>query len=78
MHELTHAVHHVYQLKERDQHRAFRRAQAESDGLSIITHTPRTLAMAGVGDDVSGRRIPGACAPFTSNRPLRLRRVMTF
>jgi hypothetical protein len=39
LHELTHAVHHVYQLKERDQHGAFRRAQLKG-WMSIITHNP--------------------------------------
>jgi len=39
LHELTHAVHHVYQLKERDRHRAFRVAQVKG-WLGIITHNP--------------------------------------
>ena len=39
LHELTHAVHHAYELKERDRHQAFRRAQLRG-WLGIITHNP--------------------------------------
>jgi hypothetical protein len=39
LHELTHAVHHVYKLKDRDRHHAFRRAQLRG-WLDIITHNP--------------------------------------
>jgi hypothetical protein len=39
LHELTHAVHHVYGLKERDRHHAYRRAQLKG-WLDIIRHNP--------------------------------------
>ncbi|HJV97381.1 MAG TPA: hypothetical protein VJ608_15165 [Albitalea sp.] len=39
LHELTHAVHHLYDLKTRDRHQAFRRAQLEG-WLGIIKHNP--------------------------------------
>jgi hypothetical protein len=39
LHELTHAVHHLYELRERSRHRAFRSAQLNG-WLDIITHNP--------------------------------------
>jgi hypothetical protein len=39
LHELTHAVHHVYELSEHSRHHAFRRAQLKG-WLGIITHNP--------------------------------------
>jgi hypothetical protein len=70
LHELTHAVHHVYQLKERDRHRAFRQAQL-TGWLGIITHNPtawRWLAWVMTFP-------PRAClAPANRSRSSRLRR----
>ena len=39
LHEITHAVHHMYDLKQRDRHRNFRRAQLHG-WLDIIKHNP--------------------------------------
>ena len=39
LHEITHSVHHVYELKQRDLHRNFRRAQVEG-WLGIVRHNP--------------------------------------
>jgi hypothetical protein len=39
LHELTHAVHHLYALKTRDRHVAYKRAQVEG-WLGIMTHNP--------------------------------------
>jgi hypothetical protein len=39
LHELTHAVHHMYDLKKRDTHRAFRQAQLKG-WLGIMCHNP--------------------------------------
>jgi len=39
LHEITHAVHHMYELKQRDRHQAYRRAQLEG-WLGIIKHNP--------------------------------------
>ena len=39
LHEITHAVHHMYELKQRDRHRNFRRAQLKG-WLGIIRHNP--------------------------------------
>lgn len=39
LHELTHAVHHLHDITERDQHRNFRRAQVKG-WLGIIKHNP--------------------------------------
>ena len=39
LHELTHAVHHMYDVKKRDLHRNFRHAQLKG-WLSIIKQNP--------------------------------------
>jgi len=39
LHELTHAVHHMYALKTRDRHLAYKRAQVKG-WLGIMTHSP--------------------------------------
>ena len=39
LHELTHAVHHVYDIRKRDKHRNFRRAQLKG-WLDIMKHNP--------------------------------------
>lgn len=39
LHEITHAVHHMYALKPRDRHQNFRRAQLKG-WLGIIKHNP--------------------------------------
>ena len=39
LHEITHAVHHMYDLKQRDLHQNFRRAQIKG-WLGIIKHNP--------------------------------------
>lgn len=39
LHELTHAIHHVYALKNRDRHQAFRRAQLKG-WFGIMTQCP--------------------------------------
>jgi hypothetical protein len=39
LHEITHAVHHMYALKQRDRHHNFRRAQLDG-WLGIIRHNP--------------------------------------
>jgi hypothetical protein len=39
LHELTHAVHHMYELKKRGTHRAVRQAQLKG-WLGIMSHNP--------------------------------------
>jgi hypothetical protein len=39
LHELTHAIHHTYEVKNRDRHHAFKRAQLKG-WLSIMTDNP--------------------------------------
>ena len=39
LHEITHAIHHMYDLKKRDRHMAFRRAQVQG-WLGIMKHNP--------------------------------------
>lgn len=39
LHELTHAIHHTYEVKNRDRHLAFKRAQLKG-WLSIMTDSP--------------------------------------
>ena len=39
LHELTHAIHHLYALKNRDRHHAFRRAQLKG-WFGIMTQCP--------------------------------------
>ena len=39
LHEITHAVHHMYDIKKRDKHRNFRRAQLKG-WLGIMKHNP--------------------------------------
>jgi len=39
LHELTHAIHHMYDLKKRDRHQAFRHAQLKG-WLGIMSHNP--------------------------------------
>jgi len=39
LHELTHAIHHLHDLKERDSHIAYKRAQVKG-WLGIMTHNP--------------------------------------
>ena len=41
LHEITHAVHHMYKLKQRDRHRSFRRAQLKG-WLGVIKNNPST------------------------------------
>ena len=39
LHEITHSVHHVYRLRQRDRHANFRRAQVEG-WLGIVKNNP--------------------------------------
>ncbi len=62
LHEITHAVHHMYDLKKRDRHQAYRRAQLEG-WLGIMTHNPsawRWLAWV-MSFPSKARLVPAAC-----------------
>ena len=64
LHELTHAVHHLYEIRERSRHPAFRTCAAER----VAGHhhaQPERLAVVSVGDDVSYPGMPRPCAQFT-------------